>query len=100
MFLDGKIEFLKQEIKTSNCLILFFKLPAATIKSNSNVLFKLFEAFGESTNNGQAKVFAQSWKATSDLLFNLRNKYGGATPYLKNWGLPQTHNNLILCHYT
>jgi len=54
----------------------------------------VFEAFGEATNNGQAKVFAQSWKTTSDLLFNLRNKYGGATQYLKNWGLPQTHNNL------
>lgn len=50
------------------------------------------EAFGEDSGNALAKQLAGAWHKTSEMLRQRRNRAGGDTGRLENWGLPQSHD--------
>lgn len=54
------------------------------------------EAFGESTGDTGAQSFARSWGAAAENLRQRFNRAGGAIPRRADWGLPQTHDAVLV----
>ena len=54
------------------------------------------EAFGESTGNLSAKEMADAWARTAEMLRQRFNAAGGAIGKLEKWGMPQTHNSVLV----
>jgi len=50
------------------------------------------EAFGESTNDPDARAFARAWSEAAETLRQRFNRAGGAIPKRADWGLPQNHD--------
>lgn len=54
------------------------------------------ELFAEQTGNKRASVFAKSWATAAENLRQRFNRAGGAIARLKDWGLPQTHDSVLV----
>ncbi len=52
----------------------------------------VFELFGKSTGDGEAKSFARAVSETMEYLRKEFNQAGGSIPKRENWGLPQHHD--------
>lgn len=50
------------------------------------------EAFGKATGDAAARQLYLIWFSTAEWLRQRRNRAGGATGFLDNWGLPQVHD--------
>lgn len=54
------------------------------------------ELHGEATGNKRAGVFAKSFGAAAENLRQRFNRAGGAIPRRADWGLPQTHDSVLV----
>lgn len=54
------------------------------------------EAFGEATGDAAAQAFARSWGEAAEALRLRFNRAGGAIPRRADWGMPQTHDSVLV----
>lgn len=54
------------------------------------------ELFAESTGNAEAKAFAKSWAEAAEALRLRFNRAGGSIPRRTDWGMPQTHDQVLV----
>ena len=61
----------------------------------------LRELFGEHTGDQSAAELAQAWTTAAEFLRKRFNEAGGAIAKMENWGLPQSHDGVLIreaCH--
>lgn len=54
------------------------------------------EMFGESTGSAEAKGVAQTWAKAAEEMRLRFNRAGGAIPKRADWGLPQSHDSVLV----
>lgn len=54
------------------------------------------EAFGEASGDAGAQSFARAWSTAAENLRQRFNRAGGAIPRRADWGLPQTHDAVLV----
>lgn len=54
------------------------------------------ELFGQGTGDARAATFAKSWAKAAEDLRQRFNRAGGAIPRRADWGLPQTHDSVLV----
>lgn len=54
------------------------------------------EAYGTNTGDASAKAIAKQWEAAAEFLRQRFNRAGGAIPKLREWGMPQHHDPLLV----
>lgn len=54
------------------------------------------EIFGEDTGDAAARAFARAWSEVAEMLRARFNRAGGAIPKREDWGLPQTHDAVLV----
>lgn len=54
------------------------------------------ELFAEGTGDAQAGAFAKAWGEAAENLRQRFNRAGGAIPRRQDWGLPQTHDAVLV----
>ena len=54
------------------------------------------ELFAEATGDKRAGVFAKAWAKAAEDLRQRFNRAGGAIPRRADWGLPQTHDSVLV----
>lgn len=54
------------------------------------------EVFGQSTGDPRAQAFARAWSQAAETLRLRFNRAGGAIPKLTDWGLPQSHDPVLV----
>lgn len=66
------------------------------VRDKSGLRDLVRELFGEATGNASAREMADAFSRAADYLRLRFNAAGGAIAKLKGWGLPQTHNAVLL----
>ena len=54
------------------------------------------ELFAEATGNKRASTFAKTWAKAAEDLRQRFNRAGGAIPRREDWGLPQSHDSVLV----
>ncbi len=73
------------------------KITGQTPKAKMGLLNDIIrESFGEKTGNTDAQRMAGAWYGAHESMRLRFNRSGGMIGYLKNWGLPQSHNQMAI----
>lgn len=100
--LEDRAEYYRGEIMSyiSDLVEEYGKKGILGMRGNKNSygdLLKEAEAIslgqGPVTQNKKARAFAESWLAAAERGRQLKNKFGGHTPKMEGWFIPQSHSS-------
>ncbi|MCJ8159928.1 hypothetical protein, partial [Sphingomonas sp. LaA6.9] len=66
------------------------------VRSKAELEDLVREAFGQKTSNLSAREFADAWAQASEMLRQRFNAAGGDIGKLDSWGLPQSHDSVVI----